>query len=611
MHDQSPKNPFNQLGSHFERLNYYFGKMLTVRDFKAEQSYLNEKRWLLNRLGLGWGVLCGLKIVPCGGGKIAIQPGVALDSYGNEIWVAEQQVVDLAEAEIEDAGAEDLQSPPEPDCFYIYLKYVECQVEAAPVPVEDCGELKTDCAYGRIREQFKIIVSRQKPRIRRHFESALKDMRDCEYDCVRYLENPCPVIIESCPEREKCVGVPLGRVCFTEEQTITEKEIDNCAFRQIAFSNERLWELLRCLRNQLWKAHAARYDRKQYVPLLTQTIKGLKFREGKIFTHTENVGINPCRMTTDGDHIWITDRESERLVRICRKDNSVVTDPPVQLEMKNWGIAYDGRRMWVAHHESADPASGMGGKVTGVNVCNLADRRSISELKDYPREIVFDGRHLWIAHHKTTEENRATVYYLSLTLINPRHRSVVGTYEAPLPADANSTVKGMAFDGQAVWVIYETGEGNGLRRAWLEDGEIQVGDPLDCGTDKPEDIAFDGTHIWVSGKNGAFKIDIYGEDDPESPFRKRDHSALAFDGKYMWAAEYKENRFNRADTLVPDVEAGGEEIAVAGADYQVSRMCFDGEFIWAAASIEISSQPAQSQQPPASQRKGLVHRLLA
>ena len=39
------------------RNNYFYGKLLDVRHFTLEQSYFNAKRWLMNRLTLGSGVV--------------------------------------------------------------------------------------------------------------------------------------------------------------------------------------------------------------------------------------------------------------------------------------------------------------------------------------------------------------------------------------------------------------------------------------------------------------------------------------------------------------------------------------------------------------------------
>lgn len=41
----------------YERNNYYYGKLLTSRDFQVEQSYINDKRRLMNRLFGGSGIV--------------------------------------------------------------------------------------------------------------------------------------------------------------------------------------------------------------------------------------------------------------------------------------------------------------------------------------------------------------------------------------------------------------------------------------------------------------------------------------------------------------------------------------------------------------------------
>ena len=52
---------------HYERNNYFYQKSFTVRDMFAEQSYFNQKRYLINRMVLGWGVVCGLDVCVPGG----------------------------------------------------------------------------------------------------------------------------------------------------------------------------------------------------------------------------------------------------------------------------------------------------------------------------------------------------------------------------------------------------------------------------------------------------------------------------------------------------------------------------------------------------------------
>lgn len=45
-----------------ERNRYFYGKLLTVRDFEVEQNYSRRKSQLLSRLSLGAGVVCGLGV---------------------------------------------------------------------------------------------------------------------------------------------------------------------------------------------------------------------------------------------------------------------------------------------------------------------------------------------------------------------------------------------------------------------------------------------------------------------------------------------------------------------------------------------------------------------
>jgi hypothetical protein len=57
-----------------KRLKYFYGQMLGAYDFQTEQAYFREKLKLHNRCLHGYGVVCGLKVVPepvevpCGAG---------------------------------------------------------------------------------------------------------------------------------------------------------------------------------------------------------------------------------------------------------------------------------------------------------------------------------------------------------------------------------------------------------------------------------------------------------------------------------------------------------------------------------------------------------------
>src|SRR3954470_16780460 len=67
---------------------FYYGKLLARYHLDLETTYQNSKRSLINRLGLGWGVLCGLGVHKTNDNKaLRIGPGVAIDGWGREIVV--------------------------------------------------------------------------------------------------------------------------------------------------------------------------------------------------------------------------------------------------------------------------------------------------------------------------------------------------------------------------------------------------------------------------------------------------------------------------------------------------------------------------------------------
>jgi hypothetical protein len=72
-----------------DRNNYFYGKLLDVFHLEMEQKYFNSKRWLLNRLVTGPGVVCGLRVELTDDGKsVILNPGLAIDRCGREIVVA-------------------------------------------------------------------------------------------------------------------------------------------------------------------------------------------------------------------------------------------------------------------------------------------------------------------------------------------------------------------------------------------------------------------------------------------------------------------------------------------------------------------------------------------
>lgn len=234
------------------RNRYFYGKLLDAFHFELEQSYFNRKRWLLNRLALGSGVVCGLAVVPTNdGSRVRIGPGVAIDRLGREIIVpAESPPVDPrqptdacgrpAGERIESAGT-----------VTLCLAYHECEAEPVPVLVGDCDTERT-CAPSAIRERYMVLVREGAPPV---IEPAcgLPDLftpPEGEEGVPNIHPRLAERISQACPEVEGEACVVLARVDLPAAGEAITADMVNLSVRPAVHSNELLFELLLCLAEQ-------------------------------------------------------------------------------------------------------------------------------------------------------------------------------------------------------------------------------------------------------------------------------------------------------------------------------------------------------------------------
>jgi branched-chain amino acid transport system substrate-binding protein len=130
------------------RNRYFYGKLLDADHLELEQRYFLERGRLLNRLTLGRGVLCGLK-VEREGNQVVVWPGVAVDGLGREIVVTRPLRTDPWELEREDDSGDN------EEALVLLLCYHECDAEPAPVLVADC-EIHEECVPSVVRERFTL-----------------------------------------------------------------------------------------------------------------------------------------------------------------------------------------------------------------------------------------------------------------------------------------------------------------------------------------------------------------------------------------------------------------------------------------------------------------------
>ena len=130
----------------FERNSYFHGKLLTAKDFEAEQRYLNDKRRFLNRLTGANGIVAGLGVVMADDTSVILQAGCAFDASGREIVVPETTVVKLATIE----GYDSLST----DSAYLGIRYREEPADEVYAAMSDTGDRR----FNKVRESYALTL---------------------------------------------------------------------------------------------------------------------------------------------------------------------------------------------------------------------------------------------------------------------------------------------------------------------------------------------------------------------------------------------------------------------------------------------------------------------
>lgn len=141
----------------FERNNYFYGKLLSVDDFRLEQKYGNDKRRMLNRFLYGTGVITGMNVIAVDDTSILIENGLALDDTGREIVIDEPVVRPLHMIE----GFSDYEEDRNTGYLYLCVAYNEEETEAVH-SISHSGQ-KGGAACNKIREGYRLFLTRNEP----------------------------------------------------------------------------------------------------------------------------------------------------------------------------------------------------------------------------------------------------------------------------------------------------------------------------------------------------------------------------------------------------------------------------------------------------------------
>jgi hypothetical protein len=236
-----------------QRNNYFYGKLMDVPHFEMEQSYGNRKRWLLNRLGLGYGVLCGLQL-SIKDKQVCISPGVAIDAYGREIILPQAVCVDPWTL-TDDCGCAKvtpLSNTEAHDQILLCLAYKECRTDFMPVLVTDCNT-KQDCLPGTVVEGYCILVQDASTGnvLPANFPPTIDPALCAELGSGASEEDKRQKVCElnpaaTCGMPPGPICVVLGTVSLKADGTIDDTKLDQCSLRTNLVSNEHLLDMLLC-----------------------------------------------------------------------------------------------------------------------------------------------------------------------------------------------------------------------------------------------------------------------------------------------------------------------------------------------------------------------------
>ena len=256
----------------FVRTRYFHGQLLEVLHFDSEQRYLNEKRWLINRLVLGYGVVCGLNVT-AEGQSVRVTAGLALDQAGREIVVpctskpvevpprpAEQeQNLPYEEGEARRRDTDDGDEQHDDDdaggekWMHLAICYHECHSDPAPVEAGEC-DAEPECEYGAVRERYRLEL--RPGRLRAPYqECRLKDLvRGGRIDYRGLVE----AVSQACPEIPEDVCLPLANIRRPRGNTALDDRDVQIWVRYLVFTNDLLYELIHGV---VWESPRKGYKR--------------------------------------------------------------------------------------------------------------------------------------------------------------------------------------------------------------------------------------------------------------------------------------------------------------------------------------------------------------
>lgn len=228
----------------FVRNRYFYGKLLDVFHFELEQDYFNNKRWLLNRLIGGYGVVCGLDVLPASSGRaVVVTPGIAIDQGGREIIVPHtSEPIPIPPRKKTTTGQHPPSNCEAEHCVHLVICFQQCESDPTPVQVDDCGQATT-CSASSIQERYKCVIRECKaPEI--DLICGMQDlMRNGHINYHMLVDR----VTHGCPELPADLCIPLANIKLWEGNDPPPSSDIDINPRPIVYSNDLLFDLVLAL----------------------------------------------------------------------------------------------------------------------------------------------------------------------------------------------------------------------------------------------------------------------------------------------------------------------------------------------------------------------------
>ena len=225
-----------------------------------------------------------------------------------------------------------------------------------------------------------------------------------------------------------------------------------------------------------------------------QVIDFITFYDSAGTLHTPS---QPNDMAFDGEHIWMSNRGNNTVMKIRASDGQFQASYPVT---SPGSLAFDGQRIWVNQY---------GGST--VSVIFASDGKPVfsETVGDTAKAMSWDGWTMWEATNTTIGR---------LNSWGAGYYCVVHT-----PASGNT---GVAFDGNYTWVSNSTGY------VYKYDWTCALRQTVTV-SGGPAGIVFDGTNMWTANASGTVARITPGGSVTHYPVGVSPQQ-VAFDGANIW-----------------------------------------------------------------------------